>query len=334
MGNGGRRPPLVLRPTKVFGSQALFSHRRQDRGATTRFPTWLSEYAANVYTKTGEDGVVQKILETVGRRDGWCVEFGAWDGEHLSNTCNLVQNHGYCSVLIEADPRKYAVLQRKYAGNSKVIMFNQFVGFTDDNLDTILSRITIPLDFDFLSIDIDGNDYHVWKAVSKYQPKVVCIEFNFTIPTEVRFVQPADPRVNQGASLLSLVELGKAKGYELVCVLSMNALFVRSEYFPLFQIDDNRPEVLRTDLSWITYLFSGYDGTTFLAGNRTLPWQGIRMRESRMQHLPRILRGFPDNYCPWQRWMIRLYSVLVDPWSAFRRLRERARRKARDKGQD
>jgi hypothetical protein len=301
----------------------------------TRSPTWLSEFAANVYSQTGEDGVVQKILDTLGRQDRWCVEFGAWDGEHLSNTCNLVRNHGYCSVLIEADPRKCSVLQGKHTGSSTVTVFNQFVGFTEnDNLDTILCRTAIPLDFDFLSIDIDGNDYHVWKAASKYRPKVVCIEFNPTIPTEVRFVQPADPRVNQGASLLSLVELGKAKGYELVCVLRLNAIFVRSEYFPLFQIDDNRPEVLRIDQSNITHLFSGYDGTIFLAGNRTLPWHGIPMRESRMQHLPRILRRFPENSRPWRRWATRLYSVLADPGSVPRRLRERARRKERNKGQD
>jgi len=81
---------------------------------------------------------------------------------------------------------------------------------------------------------------------------VTCIEFNPTIPTEVRFVQRADLQMNQGASLLSLVELGKEKSYELVAVLPFNAFSVDSKYYPLFEINNNAPEKLRKDLSFIT----------------------------------------------------------------------------------
>ncbi len=132
--------------------------------------------------------------------------------------------------------------------------------------------------------------------MAEYRPKIVCIEFNPTIPNEVRFVQPADPLVNQGAGLLSLVELGKGKGYELISVLPYNALFVDSQYYPLFKIEDNKPETLRPSPVGITYLFSGYDGTIFLHGNKKLPWHGIELKESKMQYLPRFLRKYPANY--------------------------------------
>src|SRR5262249_4602970 len=154
----------------------------------------------------------------------------------------------------------------------------------------------IPLDFDFLSIDIDGNDYHVWNAVARYRPKVVCIEFNPTVPTEVHWVQRADPRLKQGASLLAVAELGKEKGYELVSVLPWNAIFVRAEYFPLFEIADNRPERLRTDLTRVTYLFSGYDGTVLLAGAQRLPFHGLEFRQEDVQILPRMLRRYILDY--------------------------------------
>ena len=80
---------------------------------------------------------------------------------------------------------------------------------------------------------------------------------NSTIPfpNEVSFVQPADPKISQGSSLLALVELGKEKGYELVCVEGVNAFFVKSQYFPLFEIADNSVAVLRRDLSAVTHLF-------------------------------------------------------------------------------
>ena len=67
----------------------------------------LLEFASNTYSQTGEDGVLGKILETLPERDLWCVEFGAWDGRHLSNTCNLIENRGYSAVLIEADAKRF-----------------------------------------------------------------------------------------------------------------------------------------------------------------------------------------------------------------------------------
>lgn len=193
--------------------------------------TWLQDYKRNVYSQSGEDGIIEKILEIIPNKDKWCVEFGAWDGFYSSNTAYLIQDKDYHAVLIEANSGKFNQLQKNFASNKNVTTLNRFVGWEkESSLDTILATTAIPRDFDFLSIDIDGNDYHVWNFINKYNPKIVCIEFNPTIPTNIRFVQPADPSINQGASLLSLVELGRKKGYELVSVLLFNAFFVRSEY--------------------------------------------------------------------------------------------------------
>jgi hypothetical protein len=272
--------------------------------------TWLLEYRLNIYSEAGEDGIIKKILETLPSTDKWCVEFGAWDGRHASNTCNLIVNDDYSAILIEGDKAKFEKLRRNYKQKNNVITLNKFVGFKDkNNLDHILKMMPLPLDFDFLSIDIDGNDYHAWKAMSIYQPKLVCIEFNPTIPTEISFVQPADSAINQGASLLSLVELGKEKGYELVSVLPYNAFFVWSEYYPLFEIVNNSPVALRTHLDYITYLFSGYDGKIFLRGNLRLPWHNIVLRESKVQHLPPFLRKYPDHYGKIERIMFFLFSA-------------------------
>ncbi len=279
-----------------------------------RASTWLLEHQRNVYSQSGEDGIIEKILEILPDNDKWCVEFGAWDGLHVSNTRNLIESKGYSSVLIEADKNRFRKLQQNYSQRDDVMTINQFVGFTEEeNLDQILSTTCIPFDFDLLSIDIDGNDYHVWKATLTYRPKVVVIEFNPTIPTQVRFVQPADPSVNQGASLLSLVELSKEKGYELVSVLPFNAFFIRREYYQRFQIESNAPEVLRTNLDAVTYLFSGYDGTIFLHGCCKLPWHRIALNESRVQHIPRFLRTYPGNYTRAQKLTFSLYKLVREP---------------------
>ncbi len=271
-------------------------------------PEWLLEFKDNVYSQTGEDGIIKKILNILPENDKWCVEFGAWDGIFLSNVRNLIEQSGYFAILIEGSKRKYEELSKNYSEYENVIAINTFVGFSDiDNLDEILKDTPIPENFDFLSIDVDGNDYHIWNAISKYNPKLVCIEFNPTIPTEIRFVQVADPSVNQGASLLALVELGKEKGYELVSVLPFNAFFVRSEYFPLFQIEDNSPTTLRKSLDGITYLFSGYDGKVFLHGSQILPWHGIKFKQSRIQQLPTILQKYPCNYTKMEKLLFLSY---------------------------
>jgi len=254
---------------------------------------FYSEVDACAYTEAG----ISKILSKLAKRDDWCVEFGAWDGMVGSTTRNLILNHGYSAVLIEGNTDRFRDLQKNYAGQPRVVTLNKFVDFNasgPSRLDELLSATAIPQDFDFLVIDIDGNDYHVWKAVTKYRPKIVMIEFNPTIPPEIVHIQPAAPSVNQGNSLAALVELGKMKGYELISVVGVNAFFASAEIFPLFQIVDNRIETLWTRRDCVTYIFSGYDGQIFLQGSRRLPWQeNIPFKESQMQVLPAFLRKYP-----------------------------------------
>ncbi|KPL22264.1 MAG: hypothetical protein AMJ75_08385 [Phycisphaerae bacterium SM1_79] len=248
---------------------------------------WLNDYARDVTSQHGEDGIIEKALEVIGQTNQWCVEFGAWDGKTLSNTYNLIVNKGYSAVLMESKKKRFNELLSNFQKNQAVIAINDFVGFEGRNsLDRILQITPIPVDFDLLSIDVDGCDYHIWEATKHYRPKIVIIEFNQSIPASVEFVQPRDAHIAQGSSLLSISKLGKTKGYELVCVAGANGIFVDSKYFQFFGIEDNSVSEMWTDQSIITHIFCGYDGTVFLAGYCKLPWQDMEFRESRVQQLP------------------------------------------------
>jgi hypothetical protein len=266
---------------------------------------------------------VDEILAVVPSRDKWCVEFGAWDGIHGSNTRSLIVDRDYFSVQIEGDEKKFLELQRNYAGKPGTTTLNQWVGFgAEDGLDAILKKTDIPRHFEFCCIDIDGNDYHVWKAMGCYRPKVVCIEFNPTIPPEVSFIQEADPSVHHGCSLSALIELGVEKGYELVSVIGVNAFFVDQVYFPLFGLTKNGIYDLWTQRDCITYFFTGYDGRVFLRGCQKLPWQeGRPIDESRVQVVPRFLRKYP-----YQRKRRVLYECLTSPAECLRVIRRRLAR--------
>ena len=272
---------------------------------------WLTQHASNVTSQCGEDGIISAALDLLPGKNGWCIEFGAWDGRFCSNTYNLITSRNYRGVLIEQDAQRFRDLQRTH-GSGKNILLNASVGFTEtDSLDALLPP-EVPKEPDLLSIDIDGNDYHTWAAIKSFRPKLVVIEFNPTIATAVRFVQEKRGGINQGSSAASLVDLGRAKGYELIAITKINLLFVDSVFYPLFHIPDNSLEVMRVDESDLPHIFVGYDGKVFLAerggfGTITLPWHGLALEESAVQCLPRNLRKYPYCYNATQQVLFRWF---------------------------
>lgn len=241
-------------------------------------------------------------------RDRWCVEFGAWDGKHLSNTYRLVEEDQYQVVLIEGNLDKYRSLCSDYPFQDRGTFIHGLVGWTEkDGLDAILANTAAPKDFDLLSIDIDGNDYHVWEAIKKYRPKLVLIEFNPTATNRIDYGQPRDPGCNQSSSPAALVRLGKEKGYDLICVIGPNPLLVDSQYYGLFHIPDNSLAVMR-DEDEVTALFLGFDGSLIVDGPAELRWHGGKLKIN--QPFPKALRRYPPFYSPLQRILFRVFRKL------------------------
>ena len=282
---------------------------------------WIMEHAANVTSQFGEDGIIARALALIPNLTKWCVEFGAWDGQKHSNTWDLIAKHEYRGVLIEANPERFKELKKTH--NSSInILLNALVGFgSEDGLDALLAQTPIPKSFDLLSIDIDGNDYHVWNAVTKYRPKLVVIEYNPTAANAVEFRQEARPGVCQGSSAAALVRLAKSKNYELVAVTVTNLVFVAAEYYPLFKILDNSLVLMRDDTG-SPQIFVGYDGHVFLAeannlGQISIPWHGLTLREEQIQILSHRLQKYPDLYARSDRFLYRCSF-------GFQKLRRRA----------
>lgn len=270
---------------------------------------WWVPYKRDVTSQDGEDGILERIFELLPGTDRWCVEFGAADGKYLSNTWKLVVEDSWSAVFIERDRRRFRELRKEYAEHPQVSALCRTVALSGGNtLQDVLGETLLPKRFALLSIDIDGSDYHVWDSLTDYEPEVVVIEYNPMIPMDIEFVQPPDPSVHQGSSLLSLVELGRRKGYELVAATACNGFFVRAEHFPLFDLEDNSPEALRDNKKYETRVFQLYDGTLKIAGYRKLFWLDLPIEEHRVQTLPRPLRRYPDSGGhPLLRWLHRVY---------------------------
>jgi hypothetical protein len=292
---------------------------------------WLSRYASDVTSQRGEDGIIAKALSLLPERTFWCVEFGAWDGKLYSNTYDLIRSHNYRGVLIEADPVRFHDLEVTHGASGRNVLLNAFVGFSEsDSLDVLLSRCDIPKKFDLLSIDIDGNDYHVWEAFKEYRPKLVVIEYNPTLSNSALFVQKKDPRTKHGSSPASLVELARRKGYELIATTEFNLLFVSHEHYGAYGIADNSLALMRDD-SRVPHIFVGYDGHVFLSeenipGAIALPWHHLALKEADVQVLPKRLQKYPDQYTRIENFLYQVKYDLQQPRRVLRRLQHLWRR--------
>jgi hypothetical protein len=204
----------------------------------------------SLYAQGAEEAMLERIFERVPPRHRFCVEFGASDGVRNSNTARLLRERGWRGVLIEASDYRFPRLRDNYASTPGVRVMQARV--QPDNAERLFAEAEVPEDLDLLSIDIDGNDYWVWRSLERHRPQVVVIEYNPYYEPPERWVMTYNPEhawdgsTYYGASLESLVHLGKAKGYELLCCDRMgnNAFFVEQSLYSRFGVTDNSPQVL------------------------------------------------------------------------------------------
>jgi hypothetical protein len=196
----------------------------------------LNRHEFQVFSQGGEDGIIEEIFHRIGATDRYFVEFGVGNGSESNTTYLLLKD--WRGLWIESGEKNVAAIRKAYgsllfAGQLQVRQ--DFI--TAENIEEVFRQASVPETFDLLSIDIDRNDYWVWKAIGRYQPRVVVIEYNAVIPAHLEWIVRYEARTSwdgsshQGASLKSLELLGARKGYRLVgCNFTgSNAFFVKEE---------------------------------------------------------------------------------------------------------
>jgi len=216
----------------------------------------LNDFSHDVTSQTGEDGMLAELFRRLGVDSGYFVEFGAWDGKHLSNTHSL-SRAGWRGCYIEADPDRFVALTRRFDGDDSVSLINAVVAeHGPGDLDTLLDRCDAPRRFDLCSIDIDGDDLAVWRGLRRHRPDCVVIEYNHTIPIGVRFENP--PGRHLGNSSTALCDLAAENGYDLVAQTRVNLIFLDSEL-------RQRHGIRQRELAPGRPFFVGFDGTLLVA---------------------------------------------------------------------
>ena len=203
----------------------------------------INRWEFKFHSQNGEDGILIYIFSKVGVTNRCFVEFGIeWGIE--CNTANLSLNFGWHGLLMDCDEScvRWAELyyQRMLGARSSNVKIIQ-CHVAMENIDKVLLDNGIEGEIDLLSIDIDGNDYWVWKAITVVNPRVVVIEYNASFGYEKSLVVKYDPNFDRykkhpsglyfGASLAALTKLANSEGYVLVGCDSngVNAFFVRKD---------------------------------------------------------------------------------------------------------
>ncbi len=192
----------------------------------------LMRYAKRIHSRNEDDGLIEGIFQEIGSGSKYYVEFGAGDGCQMSMTRHLREEHAWQGLLLDAEYE-----------NTSLHLHREFI--TAENIVPLFEKYGVPKDLDFLSIDIDGNDYWVWKALSThYRPRLLVVETNqfFSPEDEKTIVYNPDHHWEFGsryfgASLLAFHKLNMKLGYSHIANVDENAYFVRNDQLPLFKTE-------------------------------------------------------------------------------------------------
>jgi hypothetical protein len=198
---------------------------------------YLDRFGFKVYSQNDEDGIITEIFNRIDTTNKIFIEFGVQNG--LESNSHYLLHKGWTGLWLEGSKQCVRELSQLFEGPIKrnsLKVINAFI--TVDNINRLIGEEGKTIgEIDLLIIDIDGNDYHVWEAISCINPRVVVIEYNAKFPPPHEWIMPYNPKHIwdgsdlQGASLSAMEKLGNKLGYQLVGtnMNGVNAFFVRKD---------------------------------------------------------------------------------------------------------
>jgi hypothetical protein len=204
------------------------------------------------FSQNGEDGILDILRKQLLSSNRYFIEIGSSDGMQ-NNSSWLVVAEQYNGLMIEGNPRLVERARRMIINHSiGVECLNMFVSRT--NIQELKS-LAFHSDPDVFSLDIDGIDYYIAKALMEggFRPKIFVVEYNsvygpersVTIPYQDDFVfTKAHPtHLYYGVSIAGWRKFFDHQGYRFVTVdrNGVNAFFVDPDFFDSKFLDGIEP---------------------------------------------------------------------------------------------
>lgn len=200
--------------------------------------TNIQDYEFKVFSQWGEDGIIQHLVNTINIKYKTFIEFGTEDFSE-SNCRFLMMKDNWSGFVIDGSVQNIEKIQQSYYfWKYDLQAIDAFID--RENINQLLSKSGFDQDLGILSIDIDGNDYHILEAITLYKPRILICEYNavfgvapITVPYDPQFQRTKKHFSNLyfGASLCAITNLAESKGYSLVGTNSThgNAFYVRND---------------------------------------------------------------------------------------------------------
>lgn len=199
----------------------------------------LERFEFKVFSQWGEDGIIQFLIRQIEIPNKIFVEFGVEDYTEATTKFLLI-NDNWNGLVMDSSKSNIDFIKKDslfWKHDLKAVC--NFI--TKDNINQLISDNIEEKDIGILSIDIDGNDYWIWKAINVVEPRIVVCEYNGIFGCEHFITVPYEDNFNRsrkhyshlywGASLPALCFLAEQKGYVFVGCNSNgnNAFFIRKD---------------------------------------------------------------------------------------------------------
>jgi hypothetical protein len=217
----------------------------------------ISEAGFRVYSQFEEDGIILYVLSMIGLKTKRVVEMCCGSGDECMAT-NLVLNHGFDGYLFDGSAENIRQAKAFFGSKHDCLLYGPVLRdawITTDNVNDLLRESGCAGEVDLFSLDVDGNEYWVWKAIDVINPRLLVVETHNIIPSDESITHKYEPDfcyVNQpeqdfrGVSLLAMVRLCRKRGYRLIGAHrhGFNAFFLRDDegakFFPEVSVEDVR----------------------------------------------------------------------------------------------
>ena len=193
-----------------------------------------------VSSQNEEDGLTLALINLAGTTKRRFLDLGA--GASGGNTGFLAETCGWTGLMADGRANCAAQLAARFVRCGVAV---KQVWLTCDNVNQVVRDHRLDGEIDLLSLDLNGNEYWVWRALDACSPRIVLLAFNAAFGADQAVTVPYDPAFDSaaitdgpqgfyGASLAAFEQLGREKGYRLVMVepKGVQAYLLRNDVAP------------------------------------------------------------------------------------------------------
>lgn len=226
---------------KLYESKIQLGQIQQQRNALNKKDVLKNIQKAEfkIFSQWGDDGIIQFLINYLDIKNKSFIEFGV-ENYLESNTRFLLINNNWKGLIFDGTKKNIDFVKKDdIYWKHNLTAIHAFI--TKKNINQLIIENEFNEEIGLLHIDIDGNDYWIWKHINCISPVIVIIEYNsvfghkkpWTIKYKVDFNRTKYRYDNLyfGASLLALCDLAKEKGYCFIGCNSAgnNAYFIRND---------------------------------------------------------------------------------------------------------